>query len=354
MSTSAAEIVACTKLFDMREGYPFARNVLGFSDPSVAWVDDRWVMFIGGMAPTFRTNIYAFELPPGAAITSQEWRPRASDVVTKRRIRPIIAPPPRGAWNRCMHSVCFVRGVADGHEVERIYHAGRSSVTVADGRRPYRIGYLERHPGGPWRSIRHPLPLHALDRPSVLEPKVEYLDGRWHMRFLTIPGGKPGSEDPGRFRIMHTTSEDGRDGWTTPSEWFGTDAGFYDSVVVEAEGGALMVITRDSDLEGRPHNPPQGVWLSRAASATAPRGSWSEPVRVFAAEDEGYEWTAGGMCAPTAVWADAARTTLSVFFAGAPAERSWPRLALRALRERRMPPFPSPLYFTVGRLDLRV
>ncbi|MDO5744847.1 MAG: hypothetical protein Q4P23_10290, partial [Micrococcaceae bacterium] len=61
-----ATIRNCTKLFDMREGYPFARNVLGFSDPSVAWIEDRWTMFIGGMAPTFRTNIYSFELPPGA------------------------------------------------------------------------------------------------------------------------------------------------------------------------------------------------------------------------------------------------------------------------------------------------
>ncbi|TDN90737.1 hypothetical protein EV279_0225 [Microbacterium sp. BK668] len=60
------------------------------------------------------------------------------------------------------------------------------------------------------------------------------------------------------------------------------------------------------------------------------------------------------MCAPTAVWSDAAHRTLSVFFAGAPAERAWHRLAVQAVRRGRRPPFPSPLYFTIGRLDLEV
>ncbi|TDN90739.1 hypothetical protein [Microbacterium sp. BK668] len=212
----------CTKLFDMRDGYPFARNVLGFSDPSVALVGDRWTMFIGGMAPTFRTNIYSFELPPGAPVTSDEWRPSPSAVLSARRIRPVIDQPRRRSWNRCMHSVCFVRGVADAHTVERIYHAGRASETVLNRRLPYRIGYLERRPGEPWRSIDQPLALHGPGLDSILEPKVEYHSGRWHMRFLTLPASRPGSEDPTRFRIMYTTSPNGRDDWTAPVEWFGT------------------------------------------------------------------------------------------------------------------------------------
>ncbi|TDN90738.1 hypothetical protein EV279_0226 [Microbacterium sp. BK668] len=55
-----------------------------------------------------------------------------------------------------------------------------------------------------------------------------------------------------------------------------------------------MVITRDSDLEGRADNPPQGVWISRASAASDPRPDWSDPVRIFAAEDAGYGWTARG------------------------------------------------------------
>lgn len=253
-----------------------------------------------------------------------------------------------------MHSVCFVRGVAHGQTVERIYHAGRASETVLNGQLPYRIGYLERVPGGQWRSIREPLAVHGPEMESVLEPKVEYHDGRWHLRFLTIPTSKPGSEDPTRFRIMHTTSADGHDDWTPPTEWFGMHDGFYDSVVVHDDRQALMVITRDSDLEGRPDNPPQGVWISRAHAPTDPRSEWTEPERIFAAEDAGYEWTARGMCAPTAVWSDDAHSELSVFFAGAPLERSWHRLALRALRRGQRPPIPSPLYFTIGRLDLEI
>lgn len=350
----AARIRDCTKLLDMREGYPFARNVLGFSDPSVTIIDGRWTMFIGGMAPTFRTNIYAFELPQGEPITSTRWRPSQASIVTSRRLRPIIEQPQRGSWNRCMHAVGYVRGIADGDEVERIYHAGRASETVTNRRLPYRIGYLERRRGEPWRSLDAPLNLHSPDLPSVLEPKVEFHDGRWHMRFLTLPADKPGSEDPSQFRIMHTTSANGTDGWTTPTEWFGTADGFFDSVVLHDEEQALMVITRDSDLEGRDYNPPQGVWLSRADDPAAPRDRWSEPIQVFAAEDAGYAWTARGMCAPSAVWADPAHRTLSVFFAGAPQNRVWGRLALDALRRRRWPPVPSPVYFTIGRLDLEV
>lgn len=349
-----ATIRDCTKLFDMREGYPFARNVLGFSDPSVAWIEDRWTMFIGGMAPTFRTNIYSFELPPGAPIDSELWRPSPSAVLSRRRLRPIVGQPRRGAWNRCMHSVCYVRGVADGVDVERIYHAGRSSQTVLNSRLPYRIGYLERRHGQPWRSFDQPLALQGSEMTSVLEPKVEYHGDRWHLRFLTIPEGKPGSEDPSRFRIMHTTSANGRDGWTTPTEWFGMAEGFFDSVMIDSDRGALMVITRDSDLEGRDNNPPQGVWLSRAKFPAEPRSTWSDPVRVFAAESAGYEWTAGGMCSPSAAWANSEHRTLCVFFAGAPGNRTWHLLALKALRHRQLPPFPSPMYFTVGRLDLDV
>ncbi len=352
--SDSATIHACTKLFDMREGYPFARNVLGFSDPSVAWIEDRWTMFVGGMAPTFRTNIYSFELPAGAPITCDQWRPSPSAVLTRRRLQPIVAQPRRGVWNTCMHAVCYVRGVADGTEVERIYHAGRSSQTVLNKRLPYRIGYLERRHSEPWRSIDQPLALHGPDLPSVLEPKVEYHDDRWHLRFLTIPADRPGSEDPSLFRIMHTSSANGRDGWTTPTQWFGTADGFFDSVMVNSDRGALMVITRDSDLEGRDNNPPQGVWLSRANAPTDPRSAWSDPVRIFAAEDAGFEWTAKGMCAPTAAWADPEHRTLSIFFAGAPENRTWSRLALKALRRRQLPPVPSPVFFTIGRLDLRV
>jgi hypothetical protein len=251
-----------------------------------------------------------------------------------------------------MHSVCYVRGVSDGAEVERIYHAGRRAETVLDRRNPYRIGYLERRPDGTWSSIDDPLELHGPDLPNVLEPKVEYHGGRWHMRFLSVPADKPGSEDPRLFRIMHTTSANGRDGWSPPTEWFGTSDGYFDSVVIHDDRRAVMVITRDSDLEGRQDNPLQGVWLSRASAPAAPRSAWSAPIRVFAPESAGFEWVARGMCAPSAVWADDEHGSLSVFFAGAPGNRSWYRLALDALRRRRMPPFPSPVYFTIGRLDL--
>lgn len=354
VGSSIARVRACTKLLDMRDGYPFARNVLGFSDPSVAWIDDRWTMFIGGMAPTFRTNIYTLELPAGAPVTSDAWRPSESATVSRGRLRPIIPQPKRGAWNRCMHSVCYVRGMADGVEVERIYHAGRSAESVVDRTQPYRIGYLERRSGGPWRSIEDPLPLHGPDLPSILEPKVEYHHGRWHMRFLSVPADKPGSEDPRQFRIMYTTSDNGRDDWSTPTEWFSTSDGFFDSSVIHDDRHALMVITRDSDLEGRADNPPQGVWLSSAATATDPRSAWSDPIRVFAAEQAGHEWTARGMCAPSIAWTDDDHRTISVFFAGAPGNRTWYSLALDALRQRRLPPFPSPVYFTVGRLDIEL
>lgn len=351
--TPLATVADCVRILDMRSGYPFAHNVLGFSDPSVALVDGRWTMFLGGMAPTFRTNIYEFELPCGADPTSPAWSPSRSSAASARRVRPIVRQPARGTWNRCMHSVCYVRGMDSGVEVERIYHAGRAVETVLHRRAPYRIGYLERRPGCDWVSAQAPIPLHSAALPSVLEPKVEFHDGLWHMRFLTIPVGLP-SDDTDHFRIMHTVSRTGRDDWSEPVEWFGADDGFFDSVVAEDEHGAVMVITRDSDLEGRTGGPVQGVWLSTAAHASAPRSAWSDPVRVFAPEEAGIEWVDNGMCAPSAQWIEGHQRRLSVFFAGAPRDRSWPRLTLRALRARRTPPVPSPVYFTVGRLDIDI
>jgi hypothetical protein len=66
-------VSAPTRLMDMRDGYPSAVDVLGFSDPSVHFVDGRWTMFIGGLyLPALKTNIFTFVLPRGAPLSSND------------------------------------------------------------------------------------------------------------------------------------------------------------------------------------------------------------------------------------------------------------------------------------------
>jgi hypothetical protein len=100
-------VSAPTRLMDMRDGYPSAVNVLGFSDPSVHFVDGRWTMFIGGLyLPALKTNIFTFVLPRGALLSSNDWQ--LDHAGGKRRIaRPIVSQPRRGSWNRFMHSVSY-------------------------------------------------------------------------------------------------------------------------------------------------------------------------------------------------------------------------------------------------------
>ena len=66
----------------------------------------------------------------------------------------------------------------------------------------------------------------------------------------------------------------------------------------------------------------------------------------------GARWYAKGIYSPSPVWQDADQRRLELFFTGVAATQAWPAMALAALRRRRMPPVPSPFYFTIGRASI--
>jgi hypothetical protein len=80
--------------------------------------------------------------------------------------------------------------------------------------------------------------LHCADRPSVLEPKVEYLDGKWRMRFLSIPVGLTSRDWPD-YTIYYSESADGVTQWSEPTIFTSNDSdhGFFDSVMLPGSSG---------------------------------------------------------------------------------------------------------------------
>lgn len=265
----------------------------------------------------------------------------------------LVAQPPRGAWNRCFHSVCYVVGEANGRKVERIYHAGRSAETVLSRTAPYRIGYLERS-GDQWLVPTEPLPIEGLIGPvGVLEPKVEYRDGWWQMRYLALT--EPGDDSDGRHTILATRSRDGVTDWSDPVVLADDRHGFFDTICVpwtnSGPSAHLMVLTRSADLDGHTGNVRRGIWWSLAGEYSRESAVWSRP-RLLLDASAGARWYAKGICSPSPVFQDADQRRLELLFAGVAATQAWPAMTLAALRRRRMPPVPSPLYFTIGRASI--
>lgn len=343
-----------TKLLDMRDGYAPIRNVLGMSDPCVAHVDGRWTMFIGGMGLDAKTNILTATLPRGDTLASDRWQ---FTMVPGNRWRAarIVDQPARGQWNRCMHSVCYVEGMVLGEPVRRLYHAGRAAETVVSTGAPYRIGYLEMRDGR-WVSRPHPLEVMGLrDHLGVLEPKVEYVDGYWHMRYLALRD--PGDDKNGEHTILYSKSADGETNWSDPVVFADAAAGFYDSVVLVDHGRpCVLALTRDSNLSGATPYPQQGVWFAASPRYSPDLADWSAPSLTVVPEYDQDGWYRNGMCSPSLRWSDHPDEpdTLYVFFVTATARTPWPTMAYRALRSCTLPPVPAPFYFAIGKARIAV
>ena len=345
-----------TKILDMREGYAPIRNILGMSDPNIVFIDGQWTMFIGGMGFGFKTNILRATLPRGATLQSNEWR---FDVVpgSRWRAQKLIKQPRRGSWNRCLHSVCYVTGISGGQQVERIYTAGRKSETVLSTKIPYTIGYLEKHDGA-WVSCGEPLPIQGISGNvgGVLEPKVEYVDGYWHMRYLALI--TPGDDKEGMHTILYTRSRDGVTDWSDPIVFSDAEENYFDSVVIpDRSTGYLMALTRDSNLLSKPDYPPQGIWLLQAEQYSGDRRDWSPPQLVVDPTKDTDGWYINGMCSPSIRWSDAPgeKNVLYAYFVSATEKSNWFALAASSVVHRRLPPPPAPFYFAIGkaRIDVR-
>lgn len=339
-----------TKLFDMHEGIPDVRNVLGVGDPDVHLIGGRWCMFLGGFQTSFRNGLFLLRLPPGAHLGSDEWR---FDTVAgkPRRARPLISQPHRSAWDGYgLHEPCYVKGrLPDRHGVtERVYYTGRSSRRVAGNTSPYAIGFLERTPLG-W--TRHPDPVitGAGEWPNALGAHVRYFAGKWRVWFCSTPK-LAGKGEIQRNRIQYAESEDGVN-WSSPCTLFGEDEGYYHAVVEFTDAGYEMVATNGPNLYQTPGYPTLGMWLLRSQCPSGRRQDWSHADPVLIAQPD--MWYANGIFGPSVVYGEVSGTKVRhIFFSGVHARSRWSALAGARLRRGHRPPVPAPFYFAVGRLTM--
>jgi hypothetical protein len=337
------------KLFDMRDWFTPVRNVLGIGDPDVHKVDGRWTMFLGGFQTSFKNNLFTATLPPGAPLSSTEWR-LTTVASNHRRAAPLVDQPPQGSWDAFgLHSPSYVQGPT----ARRIYYAGRGGKSVTDNTVPYAIGMLE-WTGADWERRPAPVLRGTHDLPNVLEPKVRYLDGKWRMWYAATPV-EAGKTITPTYQVRYVDSDDGL-AWSQPQVLFSSHENFYDAAVWTSDHDTYEMLTcRSTNLYARPDFPKQGLWWLSSTAPSGRRADWtSHPVLLLDA-DNGPEWYGNGIFGPTIAHDDTTDDpdTIYVFFAGVTKERSWWRTTLRHARSLRPPPVPAPYFFTIGRAQLR-
>lgn len=206
-----------------------------------------------------------------------------------------------------------------------------------------------------WQHQAEPLAITGDDeRPNVLEPKVEYLEGKWRMRYAMTPVESSKHAWPD-YTIMYTESDDGVN-WSTPTTFFSSEEGYFDSVVTPLkEGGYGMAVTRNSNLYGRSPFPPQGIWWLTAPFLSARREDWTrEPVQLLDPATDTEGWYVNGMCGPALQFGNTPddQDTLYIFFAGTTERMNWLTGSLRRILKGKEPLPPAPYFLTIGRLEV--
>lgn len=333
---------SATKLFDMYDGYAPIQNLLGIGDPDVHKIGDRWWMFFGGFQTTFKNNLFSASLPPGAPLSSNAWSITTIDSDPHTAIS-LVAQPDDSAWDAYgLHTPSYVQGIdhhAEGGaaERERVYYTGRSSEDSSGEDSLYSIGVLEKTDEG-W--VRRPSPIltGTAERPSVLEPKARYFEGKWRIWYVSAPNEVGPGELP-QYRIEYVESENGVTNWSTPKVLFSTAEGYSDSVVIPVEHGYEMVVSGGRNLHATPGFPPRGLWWLRSKTPSGDRNDWTtNPIRILNG-DNGEPWHADGAHGPSIRYGDTEEDheTLYVFFTG--------------IRHPTDPPFPAPYFFAIGRME---
>ncbi|MGW2095892.1 hypothetical protein [Promicromonospora sukumoe] len=315
------------------------RGVLGLSDPDVHLIDGRWVMFIGGFSTTFRNRLYRACLPAGAEPGQAAW------VLDSQ---PIIADPPRGAWDAGgMHTPSYVPPHAG--RGPRIYYAGRAGKRHYGDGSTYAIGVLTRGARGEWVRRDTPVLTGRPGRASVLEPLVIAVDGGYRMWFLATPHEVGPGEQPD-FELHVADSADGIE-WEPARRFATREEGFFDNAVYPTGEGWEMLLARGTNLHGTTPYPDQGLWVMRAPLPSADRADWSPPQRLLDTGVAGVpSWMGRGVCGPSVVPRPDGR--LVVFLTGTHDVGSWLRAArLRAGGSGRLP-VPAPYFLATGSVDI--
>ncbi|MCZ7423598.1 hypothetical protein O7605_29240 [Verrucosispora sp. WMMA2121] len=221
---SAPGPVTGQPIWDML-GTRMPSGVLGLSDPDVHLIDGRWVMFIGGFSTSFRNRLYQARLPADTGPEQAGW-------VLDRR--PIIADPPKGAWDAGgMHTPSYV----PPHHAHgaRIYYAGRGGARHYGRGSEYVIGVLTQDPRGRWARHAAPVLRGWPGRPSVLEPLVIAVDSGYRMWFLATPHEVAPGEQPD-YELRVTDSTDGIR-WDPSRRFTATEEGYFDNAVYPTRTG---------------------------------------------------------------------------------------------------------------------
>ncbi|GEK22980.1 hypothetical protein [Cellulomonas xylanilytica] len=331
-------------LWDMVDG-PMPRGLLGVGSGDLTSTDTEHVLYLGGFSTTFRNRFYRATAPRGADLASAGW---TVDVDARGRARPLVADPPRGAWDRGgMHTPSYLPA-GDGTPA-RIYYAGRRGRRHVGAGSSYAIGVLE-HSGGTWRRRSRPVLTGSGYRSSVLEPLVVRAGERHHLWYLATPHEVAPGEQPD-YQLMSTSSEDGLTGWTAPEVFCTAAEGFFDNAVIRTGAGWLMVLARGTNLHGTTPYPEQGLWVMTASEPSVHRADWGAPRRLLDTGAPGTpRWMGRGVCDPTLGFSDDGR--LTVVLTGTADAPPWPRLLVsRLLYRRRLPP-PAPFYLATGSVTL--
>jgi len=332
-------------LFDMVGDPRPGHGLLGVSDPDVHLINGRWTMFLGAFTTRFSVRIAAAQLPETAAITDDRWR---IVVDSRRRAVQYGAPSAKNAWDWAgMHTPCYVR-VAGECLRERIYYAGRLTRQQSGRQSRYAIGLLERDGDG-WIRRDEPVIVGDAARPSLLEPRVIYADGRWRAWFLSTVGEVGRSELPD-YELRYAESADGIH-WDTPTTFATSVEGFFDNAVEPYDGRWQMILARGTNLHGTRPYPSQGLWCSDA-DIPGPRECWSSPVPLIDTDVRPESWLGAGLCGPSFVRevdTDGIER-LHVFATGTRRRTPWRRVAWDRVRTLKRPPVPAPYFLATGRL----
>lgn len=338
--------------FDMTKGLSPIQNVWGLGDPDVHKINGRWTMFLGGFTNRFKNNLFMAILPKGAPLSSNEWT-----LVTipgkPHRAQSLILQPAKGNWDAYgLHTPSYVKGIdPELGEQERIYYTGRGSKNVTGTGSQFSIGYLVKTKDG-W--ARHGEPIHTgtPDRPSVLEPTVNFFEGKWRVWYVSAIHEVGRNEMP-NYQFEYIESDNGTDNWTKPKVLFTVEDGFFDNAVIKTDKGYEMVVARGSNLYSTPDFPKQGLWRLKSERPSGDRQDWSEAIQILNADDNPEPWFANGPFGPSMQYGDTDddKDVLYVFFAGVYGkEANWFSLTSKNLMRLRRPPVPAPYYFAIGRM----
>ncbi len=341
------------KLFDQTERYGPIKNIFGIGDPHVVKIENQWWMFFGGFQSNFKNNIFSAYLPAGKGLDCNDWKIMTYENHPKKA-KPLIANSTKGSWDYYgYHTPCFVSGFSErGDAVERVYYTGRASKKVLDNEAPYSIGVIEKR-DDQWVRYQEPIITGTTASPNVLEPKVRYFDGLWRMWYVTTVQETGKTGEP-RYTIQYIESQNGINDWSEPISLFNEDENFYDASVHQTpSSGFEMTVCRSTNLYGRTPFPQQGLWLLEGKKPNGDRNNWSTDPYQLIDCDSGAEWYKHGTAAPCGYYGENEedRNTLYLFFTGVNEHRNWLDITVSRLKKGKKPPFPSPFYFSIGKVE---